>query len=94
MEHLNILELFRDAEQNKEAAKNKITMPVLALGGDIYPALGGDIPGNFALSSLQSLATDVKGVTVPFSGHWIPEERPDFSATEPTIQIPWKNRTK
>ncbi len=67
-----------DAEQNKESAKNKITMPVLALGGDIYPALGGDIPGNFALSSLQSLATDVKGVTVPFSGHWIPEERPDF----------------
>ena len=67
-----------DAEQNKESAKNKITMPVLALGGDIYPALGGDIPGNFALSSLQSLATDVKGVTVPFSGHWIPEERPNF----------------
>jgi len=62
----------------KKQPKNKITMPVLALGGDIYPALGGDIPGNFALSSLQSLATDVKGVTVPFSGHWIPEERPDF----------------
>jgi len=31
-----------DAEQNKESAKNKITMPVLVLGGDIYPALGGD----------------------------------------------------
>ena len=28
-------------------------MPVLALGGDIYPALGGDLPGNFALSSLN-----------------------------------------
>jgi pimeloyl-ACP methyl ester carboxylesterase len=67
-----------DAEQNKESAKNKITMPVLALGGDIYPALGGDIPGNFALSSLQSLATNVTGVIVPLSGHWIPEERPDF----------------
>jgi hypothetical protein len=26
-------------------------MPVLVLGGDIYPALGGDLPGNFALSS-------------------------------------------
>ncbi|HSF00568.1 MAG TPA: alpha/beta hydrolase [Nitrososphaeraceae archaeon] len=67
-----------DAEQNKESAKTKITMPVLALGGDVYPALGGDIPGNFALSSLQSLATNVNGVIVPFSGHWIPEERPDF----------------
>jgi hypothetical protein len=61
-----------DAEQNKESSNAKITMPVLALGGDIYPALGGDLPGNFALSSLQSFATNVKGVTVPLSGHWIP----------------------
>ena len=50
----------------------------MALGGDIYPALGGDYPGNFAFSSLQSLATNVKGVTVPLSGHWIPEEQPKF----------------
>ena len=28
-----------DAEQNKETAKSKITTPVRALGGDIYPAL-------------------------------------------------------
>lgn len=67
-----------DAEQNKEAAKAKISTPVLALGGDIYPALGGDLPGNFAFSSLQSLAENVKGVTVPLSGHWIPEEQPNF----------------
>ena len=67
-----------DAEQNKEAAKTPLTLPVLALGGDIYPGLGGDIPGNFAASSLQSLATNVTGVTVPLSGHWVPEERPDF----------------
>lgn len=67
-----------DAEQNKETAKSKITTPILALGGDIYPALGGDYPGNFAFSSLQSLATNVKGITVPLSGHWIPEEQPKF----------------
>ncbi|HEX5892509.1 MAG TPA: alpha/beta hydrolase, partial [Nitrososphaeraceae archaeon] len=67
-----------DAEQNKESAKTPITIPVLALGGDIYPGLGGDIPGNFAASSLQSLATNVTGITVPLSGHWIAEERPDF----------------
>ena len=67
-----------DAEQNKESAKAKISMPVLVLGGDIYPALGGDLPGNFALSSTQALAANVKGVTVPLSGHWIPEEQPDF----------------
>ena len=67
-----------DAKQNKETAKSKITTPVLALGGDIYPALGGDIPGNFAFSSLQSLASNVTGITVPLSGHWIPEEQPEF----------------
>ena len=76
------LEHFRafpiDAEQNKETAKTKITTPVLALGGDIYPALGGDYPGNFAYSSLQSLATNVSGIIVPLSGHWIPEEQPQF----------------
>ena len=37
-----------DAEQNRESAKTKITTPVLVLGGDIYPAVGGDLPGNFA----------------------------------------------
>ena len=70
--------VFEDAEQNKESAKNKISMPVLVLGGDIYPALGGDYPGNFALSSAQHLATNVTGITVPLSGHWIPEEQPKF----------------
>jgi pimeloyl-ACP methyl ester carboxylesterase len=64
--------------ENKESAKTKITMPVLVLGGDIYPALGGDFPGNFGLSSTQALATNVTGITVPLSGHWIPEEQPQF----------------
>jgi pimeloyl-ACP methyl ester carboxylesterase len=71
-----------DAEQNKETAKAPITMPVLVLGGDIYPALGGDLPGNFALSSIQSLASNVTGITVPFSGHWIPEEQPEFTTQQ------------
>ncbi len=69
----------QDAEDNKEsAAMGKLTMPVLVLSGDIYPALGGDFPGNTTLNSTQALAENVKGVIVPFSGHWIPEERPDF----------------
>jgi pimeloyl-ACP methyl ester carboxylesterase len=67
-----------DAEQNKELSGNKLQIPVLVLGGDIYPAVGGDLPGNFALSSIQSLASNVSGVTVPLSGHWIPEEQPGF----------------
>ena len=67
-----------DAEQNRESAQNKITTPVLQLGGDIYPALGGDFPASFGLSSTQALAANVTGVIVPFSGHWIPEEQPEF----------------
>ena len=47
-----------DEEQNRELAKNKITIPVLVLGGDIYPALGGDFPGNLALTSTQALANN------------------------------------
>ena len=57
---------------------NAKSIPVLVLGGDIYPALGGDFPRNFALSSTQALASNVIGVTVPLSGHWIPEEQPQF----------------
>jgi pimeloyl-ACP methyl ester carboxylesterase len=67
-----------NAEQNKESASHKIAMPVLVFGGDIYPALGGDFPGNFALNSTKALATNVTGITVPLSGHWIPEEQPQF----------------
>jgi pimeloyl-ACP methyl ester carboxylesterase len=69
-----------DAKENKEslAKEGKLQMPVLALGGDIYPAIGGDLPGNFALNSTQLLAANVRGITAPLSGHWIPEEQPDF----------------
>jgi hypothetical protein len=27
---------------------------------------------------MQKLAQNVTGIKVPLSGHWIPEERPDF----------------
>jgi pimeloyl-ACP methyl ester carboxylesterase len=58
------------AEQNKEHANVKLPMPVLVLGGKYT--------GNAALTSMKSLATDVRGGTVPLSGHWIPEERPSY----------------
>jgi pimeloyl-ACP methyl ester carboxylesterase len=64
-------------EQNKEHSKVKLTMPVLALGGE-YSL------GNASLISMKSLATDVRGGIVPFSGHWIPEERPDYLVKELT----------
>jgi hypothetical protein len=76
LEHFRAFPL--DAEQNKVSATNKITIPVLVLGGDIYPALGGDYPANMGLSSTQALASNVTGMIVPLSGHWIPEEQPKF----------------
>jgi pimeloyl-ACP methyl ester carboxylesterase len=65
-------------EQNKALSETKLQIPVLALAGDIYPALGGDAPGNFALESTQDLAENIKGVIVPLSGHYMPEEQPQF----------------
>jgi pimeloyl-ACP methyl ester carboxylesterase len=58
-------------EQNKELANVKLQMPVLALGGE-YSF------GTAVLTSMKTLATDVRGGVVPLSAHWIAEEQPDF----------------
>jgi pimeloyl-ACP methyl ester carboxylesterase len=63
--------LFDDVKQNKDYSKVKLPMPVLALGGKCSF-------GTAALDSMRLLATDVRGGIVPDSGHWIPEEQPDF----------------
>jgi len=63
--------IWDDAEHNKENAKVKLAMPVLALGG-----VNGF--GAAALRSMQSLADNVRGGVVERCGHWIPEERPDY----------------
>ena len=67
-----------DAVQNENYSKTKLTMPVLAVGAGYIPAFGGDVTINYALYGMQRLAQNVTGVKVPLSGHWIPEERPDF----------------
>ena len=67
-----------DAEQNRALSETKLQMPVLAIAADIYPALGGDLPGNITLNSTQALAANVTGITVPLSGHYIAEEQPVF----------------
>jgi pimeloyl-ACP methyl ester carboxylesterase len=73
--------LPQDAKEIKElVATSKLPMPVLALSGDIYPILGGDLPGSSTFNSIQnlSLATNLQGIIVPLSGHWIAEEQPQF----------------
>jgi pimeloyl-ACP methyl ester carboxylesterase len=62
--------IFDDAAHNKESAKTKLTMPVLALGGD-------SCLQTLPLNSMQGVAEDVHGGVVEHCGHWMAEERPD-----------------
>ena len=63
----------QDAEDNKAlSAKGKLTMPVLAVGGE--KSYGK------AMADLMSfVATDVTSGVIPDSGHWIMEEQPAFA---------------
>ncbi len=67
-----------DAIQNMNYSKTKLTMPVLALGAGYIPTFGGNITMPTIVYGMQKLAQNATGITVPNSGHWIPEEQPDF----------------
>lgn len=58
------------AEQNRKNFKEKLNMPVLALGGEKSM---GDLP----LNSLRLVAEDVRGGTIDGGGHWVASERRD-----------------
>ncbi len=51
-------------------AKGKLTMPVLALGGEKSYGAG-------MKTELDFVATNVSGGVIPNSGHWVMEENPD-----------------
>jgi pimeloyl-ACP methyl ester carboxylesterase len=68
----------QDAIQNMNYSKTKLTMPVLALGGGYIPAFGGNITMPTIIYAMKMLAQNVTGITVPNSGHFIPEEQPVF----------------
>jgi pimeloyl-ACP methyl ester carboxylesterase len=68
----------QDAIQNQNYSKTKLTMPVLALGGGYIPTFGGNITMPTIIYGMKILAQNVQGVTVPNSGHYIPEEQPKF----------------
>jgi pimeloyl-ACP methyl ester carboxylesterase len=63
----------QDADDNKAlSAKGKLTMPVLAVGGEkSYGPAMADL--------MRFVATDVTPGVVPDSGHWIMEEQPAFA---------------
>jgi pimeloyl-ACP methyl ester carboxylesterase len=68
----------QDAIQNMNYSKTKLTMPVLALGGGYIPTFGGNITMPTVIYGMKILAQNVTGIKVPNSGHFIPEEQPDF----------------
>jgi pimeloyl-ACP methyl ester carboxylesterase len=61
----------QDAIDNRALlAKGKLTIPVLALGGEKSYGAG-------MATELEFVATNVKGGVIPASGHWVMEENPD-----------------
>nr|WP_282572336.1 alpha/beta hydrolase [Roseomonas acroporae] len=64
------------ALQNRELAeRGRLAMPVLALGSD-----QGSIADMAA--PLRAFADEVRGATIPFCGHFLPEEQPEAVARE------------
>ena len=72
-----MLEIYRatldDADQNREAAKKKLTMPVLAVGSEYF--IGADNE-----RQMREVAEDVRGVILPW-GHQLAEEDPEALAS-------------
>jgi pimeloyl-ACP methyl ester carboxylesterase len=70
--------LPQDAEDNRALLRaGKLTMPVLALGGDRSFGRGME-----PLESLRRVAADVRGGLIPNCGHWVAEEQPAFVADQ------------
>ena len=61
--------IAQDAADFAAAAKTPLTMPVLALGGDASI-------GDLVKLSMEQVADQVTGGSLPGCGHWIPEEQP------------------
>jgi pimeloyl-ACP methyl ester carboxylesterase len=57
-------------QQNQQRAKQRLTLPVLAIGG----ALG---LGQSPAEAMKLVADDVQGLVIPDCGHWIAEEAPN-----------------
>ena len=60
----------QDAKDNLEAMKTKLTMPVLAVGGE-------KSFGPLEAVAMRNAATNVTELVIPRSGHWLMEEEPE-----------------
>ena len=59
----------QDAKDNPVLAQKKLTMPVLAIGGD--HSFGADMAADVSF-----VATNVTTLVIKDSGHWLMEEQP------------------
>jgi len=64
------LAIRKDAEDNAESAKTRLTMPVLAIGGE--KSFGAN-----EAAVMRNAATNVTELVVPGAGHWLMEEAPE-----------------
>jgi pimeloyl-ACP methyl ester carboxylesterase len=66
--------LSQDVKDNQVFARTKLTIPVLAVGGE----------KSFGASEavvMRNVATNVREAVVPASGHWLMEESPTYTVT-------------
>jgi pimeloyl-ACP methyl ester carboxylesterase len=68
-----------DAVQNEALVnQSRLQVPVLVMEADYYPVFGGAVQGIPVADAMKPMAQNVTGIKVPLSGHWIPEEQPQF----------------
>ena len=82
-------ELYREfpsmIAQNEQRKSRRLTMPVLAIGGE---QSGGD----GVAATMKLVADDVKGVVLAGSGHWVAEQAPEQLLSELTdFLAPYRN---
>jgi hypothetical protein len=61
---------------NSETSRSNLTIPILAVSGEVSPFGGGDTKSNYSLESARRLADNISEILMPSAGHWIPEEQP------------------
>jgi len=64
----------QDAEDNRRLMQRKLTIPVLAIGGELSAS------GPVLDKTMREVAENVTYRVAPGSGHFVPEEAPDFLA--------------
>jgi pimeloyl-ACP methyl ester carboxylesterase len=66
---------WQDAEDNRRFGETKLTMPVLAIGGEMSV-------GTLLEQSLEPLTTDLRGLVFEQCAHFIPDEQPERLSCE------------